>query len=90
LSFFDLFWAADWDGLYRYLAKGYPPLILQILAINTIFFILYVVRRLTSKYKMRKSNLEMVQALLLVANLAVVFQEYAWKWIEPNIIQKLI
>ena len=77
----DLFWAADWDGLYRSLAKGNPPLALQILALNTIFLVIFIVRRATAKNRMRSSTVEIIQLFLLVANIAIVFQEDAFRWI---------
>jgi hypothetical protein len=75
VSFIDLFWAADWDGLYRTLAKGNPPLALQLLTLNTIFFIIYVMRKITSKHKLRSTTREVVQLILVLFNLAIVFQE---------------
>lgn len=82
VSFIDLFWAADWDGLYRGLAKGNPPLALQLLALNTIFLVIFIFRRATAKNRMRNSTVEIIQLLLLVANIAIVFQEDAYKWIS--------
>ncbi len=77
----DLFWAADWDGLYRILAKGNPPLALQLLALNTIFLVLFIVRRATTKHRMRNRTVEVVQLVLLIANIAIVLQEDALHWI---------
>jgi hypothetical protein len=77
----NLFWSADWDGLYRVLAKGNPPLALQLLAVNTIFLVFYIVRKATTKHRMRSQTVEIIQLFLLVANLAVVFQEQAYGWI---------
>ena len=77
----DYFWAADWDGLYRLLAQGNPPLALQLLALNTVFLVLYIVRKKTAKHRLRNSTVEVMQLLLLVANLVVVFQEDAYHWI---------
>lgn len=81
LSFVDLFWAADWDGLYRGLAKGNPPLALQLLALNTIFLVIFAIRRATAKHRMRSRTVELVQLFLLAANIAIVFQEDAYRWI---------
>jgi len=81
VTFFKLFDAADWDGLYRVLAKGNPPLALQLLALNTIFVVLFIVRRATAKHRMRNQTAEIIQLFLLIANLAVVFQEQAYGWI---------
>lgn len=82
MSFTNHFWAADWDGLYRILATGNPPLAFQLLAVNTIFLVLYIVRRATTKHRMHNHTVQIVQALLLVANIAVVFQDGAYSWLS--------
>ncbi len=82
MSWTNYFWAADWDGLYRILASGNPPLALQLLAVNTIFLVLYVMRRATMKHRMRNHTVQILQALLLVANIAVVFQDGAFQWLS--------
>lgn len=78
----DLFWAADWDGLYRGLAKGNPPLALQLLALNTVFLVIFVIRRARAKQRLRNSTVELIQLFLLVANIAIVFQEDAYRWLS--------
>jgi hypothetical protein len=75
------FWAADWDGLYRLLANGNPPLAVQLLILNTIFLVFYVVRQSAGAHRMRSQTAQVIQALLVVANLAVIFQEDAHRWI---------
>ncbi len=77
----DLFWAADWDGLYRILAGGNPPLAMQLLILNTIFLVFYIVRRATAKNRLRNNTVVIIQFFLLVANLSVVLQDDALKWI---------
>lgn len=76
------FWAADWDGLYRILASGNPPLAIQFLILNTIFLVFFIMRKATSKHRMRNTTVQVIQALLVVANLAVVFQEQAYRWLS--------
>ncbi len=71
---FELFQRARWDQAYDYLASGDPPMIARLLAINTIFFILYIVRKMRVDHKMRESTVVQVQALLLVANVLILFQ----------------
>lgn len=83
MSFFDLFWSADWGGLYRAFAKGSPPLLVQLLALNTIVFTLYVVRGMTSKHRMRSTTREIVQALLILVNFVVIFQDQTLGWMAP-------
>ena len=71
---FELFQRARWDQALEYLASGDPPMIARLLAINTIFFILYIVRKMRVDHKMRESTVVQVQALLLVANVLILFQ----------------
>ena len=71
---FELFQRARWDQAYDYLASGDPPMIARLLAINTIFFILYIVRKMRIDHKMRESTVVQVQALLLLANVLILFQ----------------
>ena len=85
VSFMNYFWSADWDGLYRILAKGNPPLALQLLAVNTLFLVFYIVRQATAKHRMRNQTVEVIQLFLLVANLGVVFQEDAYRWISTAV-----
>jgi hypothetical protein len=71
---FELFERARWDQAYDYLASGDPPMIAKLLAINTIFFIFYIIRRTRVDYKMRQSTVMQVQALLIAANVLILFQ----------------
>ena len=73
----DMFWAADWDGLYAFFARGHPPLMLQLLAINTIFMVLFIIRKATRPHAMRHTTSLIVQGMLIFANAAIAFQDYA-------------
>jgi hypothetical protein len=69
----DLIYRARWDQLYSLLADGYPPLILKLLAINTIFMIYFIFKRATAKNKMRSNSAYIVQGLLIGSNAVVMF-----------------
>ena len=71
---FELFQRARWDQAYDYLSSGDPPMIARLLAINTIFFILYIIRKVRVEHKMRDWTVMQVQALLVVANILILFQ----------------
>jgi hypothetical protein len=71
----ELFRDARWDELSAFFAKGNPPLITQILAINTIVFMLFIVRRMRGASTLRSETASLVQSLLLVANMLAIFQE---------------
>lgn len=65
---------ARWDQLYALLADGEPPMIARILALNTVFFILFAIRRTRGVPAMRRQTAIQVQSLLVLANWLVLFQ----------------
>ena len=69
------FQQSDWDEVYAFLAQGSPPLAIQILIINTIFFMLWIVRRMRGVPALRRETSIAVQAILIIANLAILFQK---------------
>jgi hypothetical protein len=71
----EFFQDARWDELSAFFSKGTPPLIAQILAINTIVFMLFIVRRMRGASTLRSETASLVQSLLLVANMLAIFQE---------------
>ncbi len=70
----DLFERTGWDSAYIFLTSGRPPLILELLAINTIFLILFILRRITGVYNKKAHTSYLVQTLLIFANVAVLMQ----------------
>lgn len=46
----------------------------RLLAINTIFLVLYAIRRAKAEHRMRQSTMIQVQGLLLLANCLILFQ----------------
>jgi hypothetical protein len=74
---------AHWNEFYRILSAGDPPLVLQLLAVNSIFLIFCVVRRMSGSAVMRPEVANMIQSLLLFANAAVLFQEQIFRAFAP-------
>ena len=70
----DLFERTNWESAYFYLTGGSPPLIVQLLVINTIFLILFILRRATGIYNRKAHTSYVIQGLLLFANIAVLMQ----------------
>lgn len=70
----ELFRRARWDQAYDFLASGDPPIIFRLLAINTLFLILFVLRRVRSPQRMREGTVMHIQALLIGANCLILFQ----------------
>jgi hypothetical protein len=71
----DLIRRTNWDQLYYYFAKGNPPLILQLLMLNTIFFIWFAIRRMRGARTMRASTASTIQSVLLAANFFIVLRD---------------
>ena len=71
----DLFFRTPWHTFYDVLAEGHPPMIARILALNTVFFILFMVRRAKGARALRERTAVMVQATLILANGLILFQD---------------
>ena len=71
---FDLIKRARWDQAYDVLASGDPPMISRILALNTVFFIFFIIRRANGLRPMKETFVLQVQVLLLAANCLILFQ----------------
>lgn len=70
----ELFNRARWDQAYNFLASGDPPMMFRLLAINTIFLILYVIRKAKTGKPMNERTVLQVQGLLVLANCLILFQ----------------
>lgn len=63
-----------WDQAYEFLASGEPPMIQRILALNILFLMLFVLRRVKFGKPMTQQGLLFAQGMLLLANILVMFQ----------------
>ena len=72
---FDLFQRTPWEQLFGYFERGNPPIIVQILILNAIFFIWFASRRMRKATPLRKETAANVQSILLAVNMAAVFQD---------------
>lgn len=70
----ESFKQAHWSDIYYVLVSGNPPLALQLLFVNLIFFLIYAHRRLKGK-KTRQNNASyFVHGIIIIANASVLFQ----------------
>jgi hypothetical protein len=76
----DLFYQARWGELFAFFAEGQPPLAVQLLVVNTIFFVVFIMRRARGARTLRAQTAMAVQGVLIFANVVVLFQEYAWHY----------
>ena len=70
----ELFKRARWDQAVDFLQSGDPPMAFRILAINTIFIVLFMVRKSATPHRLRETTLMWVQGLLILANVLILFQ----------------
>lgn len=66
---------APWQQAYDVLASGNPPIIMRVLAINTLFFVLFMVRRVRGVHVMTTYTAIAVQSMLIAANLLMLYQD---------------
>ena len=74
---YDLAERVRWQDIYDLLSSGYPPLILQLLAINMIFLILFILRRIWGRQSSENTS-HTIQFLLILANCLIVYEQ---KWL---------
>jgi hypothetical protein len=69
----NLVYNARWQDLYTFFAAGNPPLAIRLMAINTIILVYFIIRRARGKNPMQAQTAFIVQALLIAANLFIMF-----------------
>jgi hypothetical protein len=70
---------ARWNEFYVFLTNGDPPLILILLLLNTVFFVIYVMRKTMRNTRLRSATVYFLQSFMVAANAAVIFQkELGW------------
>jgi hypothetical protein len=72
---FNIVDRVNWGVWSETLLKGNPPLIVQILAINSIIFIYLIVKKIRQKGPRKASAAHLAQAILIVTNLAILSQD---------------
>jgi hypothetical protein len=71
----DLFQSAHWSEISDFLTSGDPPLITQLLVLNTLVFLLWILRRVRGAPAMDPNVAISVQALLLFSNALILFEK---------------
>jgi hypothetical protein len=77
---------APWQQAIDVLSSGNPPMILFILAINTVVLILFTIRRMRGFAVMPTRTAILVQSLLVAANLMILYQAEIEHFIRKIII----
>jgi alanine-alpha-ketoisovalerate/valine-pyruvate aminotransferase len=76
----------NWQVAGDALMRGDPPLIVQLLALNSIVFILFVIQRIRRKGPSKPSGAHMAQALFIVANVLILSQQQLKPFYEQRVI----
>ncbi|MDH3742948.1 MAG: hypothetical protein OER56_15265 [Hyphomicrobiales bacterium] len=71
-AFSVLFDSSNWVMAREFMMTGKPPLITQILALNTVALIFWIVRRMRGASALRAQTANIVQGLLIAANCFVL------------------
>lgn len=66
---------APWQQASDVLSAGQPPMIARIMAINTLFFVLFLIRRMRGVTTMPERTAILVQSTLVGCNLMILFQD---------------
>ena len=67
-----LFDESNWVMAREFMMSGNPPLMTQMLILNTVVLIFWMVRRMRGASAMRYKTANVVQGLLIAANCAVL------------------
>ena len=70
----EYLYLARWDQAHDFLASGWPPVYVRLLALNALFLGLYVVRKMSGAGPMSMGAALFVQLAVLGANLLLLFQ----------------
>ena len=68
----QIFDSPSWYSAQEFLLSGEPPIITQILILNTLCLIFWIVRRMRGAPAMRYKAANAVQYLLILANCALL------------------
>jgi hypothetical protein len=82
---FNFLARVNWNAASEVLMRGNPPLIVQLLALNSIVFIIFVVRRMRSKGPKKATGAHLAQAVFIVANIALLSQEQLRPYFQDRI-----
>jgi hypothetical protein len=65
---------APWRQWYEIMSSGNPPLALQFVVINSIFFVIFAVRRMRGKRSSQGNAAYAVHGILILVNTAILYQ----------------
>ncbi len=81
----ELLKQAHWSDITTVLAQGNPPLALQLLVVNCIFFFMFAFRRLRGKKTRQNNAAYLINGILILVNAAVLTQAQLLPFYQYNI-----
>lgn len=79
----DIFVQSQWDTLWTYLKQGHPPLWVLLAVVNGGFLLFWIYGRATRKGPPRPASVNMMRALFVIANLAIIFRDDTLRILRP-------
>jgi hypothetical protein len=73
-----------WHELFGFFLKGNPPLFVLLLAMNAVFFILFVLHRMRGKNAVRKSTGYVMQFAVILANFMLVYHQQIFQYAKTT------
>jgi hypothetical protein len=71
----DFLLSLNLPEIQRFLTSGHPPVLFQVLAVNTIIMMMIIFKRSRGKGSMRRHVTYVLQWILILGNLAVFCEE---------------
>ena len=65
---------ARWAELHAFFSAGNPPIITQVLVLNTLFFIIHIIRKARGANRLRPQTALYVQGVLIALNFFIIFE----------------
>ena len=80
----DYFEAIKLDDIRIFLWTGHPPIIIQLVAFNTILMVIIILRRARSTGGGRRPITSLLQWMLIATNLAVLCQQQWMPYLDKS------
>lgn len=77
---------APWGQWIVLLSKGNPPLALQFLLINGVFFLIFAFRRLRGIRTRHANTAYVIHGILIMVNTAILYQDQLYPYYRYNIL----
>ncbi len=80
----DYYQMLRFDDVRHFLLSGHPPVIIQLIAFNTVLLAVVILRRARATHKARNNVTVILQWCLITINIAVLCQEQWVPYLETG------